>query len=316
METTPSIAASQPAKMAHLANHGVRRISIGVQSTNSTLLSEANRTAQIKAEVEAISNLRKAGFDRVSTDVIFGLPGQSMDDWKQDLKVLVELGPDAITTYDCLYRGKGRPFRKSVKEKQSIPSPERYGEMYDHGYNFLLQNGYFAPYGSVNFSKKEGDTGTSAYFEKRLLWGSPYVGLGNYASSLLDRYWIFGPYTVDAWLDAVREKTEEELLSSWPIHDAYSLGREERVAKHALLSLSFGFLDCSYFEKAFPGCAIEDFYGDVLQYLVEEKGWMVFDRVKRRYLLREGVFDKLHIIRALFYSARCLSWFERKLEEK
>ena len=274
-------------------------------------------------EEQAINNLKKAGVQRVSTDIIFGLPDQTMEEWKHDLKVLVDLDVDSITTYDCLYRGKGRPFKRG-KGEGGGPEREVYGEMYDYGYHYLVGKGYVAPYGSVNFSKWKGETGTSAYFERRLLGGGGYVGLGNYASSLLDRYWVFAPYTVDGWLEAVRERGvgreggggEGGVLDSWVVHDAYSLGEEERVVKHLLLSLSFGVIDCGEFEKTFPGWGVRDFYGDVLDYLVEEKGWMEWDEEGRRYLLREGVFEKMNVIRALFYPERCLSWFERMVEGK
>jgi len=194
---------------------------------------------------------------------------------------------------------------------------ETYGEMYDFGYNFLTQNGYHAAYGSVNFSRREGETGTSSYFENRLLRGKPYVGLGNYASSLIDRYWIFAPYSVEDWLLSFEgqegEKKKDDLLSFWPIHDGHSLPVEERVAKHVLLSLSYGYLDVGVFEESFPGWTLSDFYEDALFELVEKRGWLRYDSVSNRYCLVDGCFKYMPFIRSLFYPERCLSWFESML---
>lgn len=86
IETTPSIAAGEPEKLAVLRAGGVDRVSMGIQSTNDETLAAVNRTAQIDVGNRAVANLRDAGFDRLSVDLIFALPDQTMDQWKQDLE--------------------------------------------------------------------------------------------------------------------------------------------------------------------------------------------------------------------------------------
>jgi len=97
-----------------------------------------------------------------------------------------------------------------------LPSTEDYGRLYDLGWHFLKSYGYLAAYGGVNFSRIENETGTSAYFEGRLLDGFNYLGLGNYASSLCGQQWWFAPYSVNEWI----RRVEEGL--SFPVGDAYA----------------------------------------------------------------------------------------------
>lgn len=279
------------------------------------------RSAQINMEQRAVQNLRDAGLERVSGDIIFGLPGQTMQEWQSDVNALLDLNLDSITTYDCLYRGKGRPMSRAIV-RDHIPSKEVYGEMYDYVYSALTTNGYHAPYGSLNFSKRSNETGTSSYFENRLLGGLPYLGLGNYATTLVDRFWFFAPYSVDGWIHSLRQDkttnnegpSQIDLLAAWPVYQGYSLSVEERMAKYLLLSLSFGHLDGNKFREAFPGWDLQTAFGQSLEVLVNQRKWMKHDPTADRYFLTEGNFCHMSEIRALFYTERCLSWFEHSLQ--
>ena len=108
----------------------------------------------------AVRNLRQIGYDRINLDLIFGLPNQSLEQWKTDLWRVVQLNPDSITIYDCVYKGKGRGMtssaaaaRAATASPPSLPSWALYGEMYDYGYQYLHSQGYHAPYGSVQLLK-------------------------------------------------------------------------------------------------------------------------------------------------------------------
>lgn len=190
--------------------------------------------------------------------------------------------------------------------------------MYDYGYNYLIQNGYYATYGSVNFSKISSETGTSRYFENRLLHGINYIGIGNYASTLIDRYWIFSPHSIEGWLHENNNNDNHSNHNNelkWSVYNVYSLPIEERVAKYVLSSISFGFIDENFFENAFPTWNISHFYKDVLQNLIERK-WFCYDEEKRRYYLNYNCFQYLPQIRALFHTPKSLEWFELNVIKK
>jgi len=299
IETTPAIAANEPDKLDALVSHGVRRISVGLQSTNDETLARVNRGQQQAQTERALANLTRVGFARVNADLIFGLPGQTDDHFRADLEVVAGSGIDSITTYDCLYRGKGRTLTRRAPR---LPTHDDYQRLYDMAFESLGRRGFFAPYGSLNFSRHSAETGTSAYFEGRLLDGMPYVGLGNYASSMVGDHWWFAPYQADTWWSRV------EAGESLPIGDSYVLPLEERIAKHALLSLSFGRLDPLRFE-AVHGVALRDVYGAALERALDE-GWLTL-HPSGELRLSPGSFAALPRLRALFYTPRAIAWLER-----
>lgn len=298
VETTPTIAASEPEKLRILKEGGVERVSMGVQSTGASVLNEVNRSANGHELARAVEHLQRGCFHRLNADLIFGLPGQSLAQWLEDLRRVVGLGFDSITTYDCLYRGKGRIMNRHRPE---VPSPQRYGELYDAAYAYLVSEGFHAAYGSVNFSRHAGETGTSAYFEGRLLDGRAYLGIGNYASSLLGDRWFFAPYSVRAWASAVAGGTP------FPCADRYQLPLLENAAKYLLLSMNFGIIDPLRFERRF-GVALSKTHGAELEF-AQERGWLQ-RRADGCYGLTPGHFSALPQVRSLLYSTSALSWMD------
>ena len=294
VETTPSIAADHPEKLSALRDGGVKRVSLGVQSFNANTLTSVNRRRQIDQAGRALLNLRAAGFERLNVDVIFGLPGQTLEEWKSDLEQVVALTPDSITTYDCLYRGRGRPIGDRNRE---LPSPELYGAMYDFGYEALTSAGWHAPYGSTNFSRHRSETGTSAYFESRLLDGGPFLGLGNYATSLRENYWSFNAEKVPDYIGRIRAGEDATEY-------CYVLPAEEGQAKYMLWSLNYGFVDERRFARRF-GMDLSEGYRSELDH-AEAAGWLEYNN--GRWQLRPGKFGRMHAIRSLFYPAIARRW--------
>jgi oxygen-independent coproporphyrinogen-3 oxidase len=294
IETTPRIAATEPEKLQILSSEGIDRVSMGVQSFNATTLALVNRRRQIDQTTQAMAHLREAHFKRINLDVIFGLPSQTSSDWLQDLERVIALQPDSITTYDCLYRGKGRALTKTSR---NTPTPADYGALYDIGYRTLIQAGWHAPYGSVNFSRRPDETGTSACFEGRLLNGLPYLGLGNYASSLRADHWAFNTYGVADYIARIKAGAN-------PCEYYYELPRVESQAKYALYSLNYGFIDEVRFQRRF-GQALDEVYGSELAY-ANQAG--LLNRQGSRWQLAQGRFDSMHLVRSLFYPAQARQW--------
>ena len=294
IETTPRIASQEPEKLDALSRGGVQRVSMGVQSFNAATLALVNRRRQVEQTEQAMSNLRAAGFHRLNLDIIFGLPGQTMQDWEADLDRVITLQPDSITTYDCLYRGKGRALTKIAP---STPSPSVYGAMYDVGYAKLTAAGWHAPYGSVNFSRRPDETGTSACFEGRLLDGLPYLGVGNYASSLRGNHWSFNAYSVGDYVQRINTGQN-------PCEYYYELPKIEAQAKYLLYSLNYGFIDEDRFLRRF-GLSLAEAYPQELAHSLSAG---LMQKNGPRWQVMPGRFDRMHLIRGLFYPAAAKDW--------
>ncbi|KNC50737.1 coproporphyrinogen III oxidase [Thecamonas trahens ATCC 50062] len=312
IETTPAIASAEPDKMAALVAGSVDRISMGLQSSSAAVLRDLNREAQVDAPARAADAIHAAGFKRFSVDIIFGLPDQTMEMWMADVAAAIALAPDAITTYDCLYRGKGRVMTRHTAAA-ALPSWRRhYGPMYDAAYDALAAAGYVAPYGSVNYSRQPGETGTSAYFEARLRDGAPYIGLGNYASSLLGGpldTWAFAPYTVDGYLAAI------DADNLFPADFAYALPTSELAAKTALLQLTFGSVDLTRLARSL-GCDVDAVAAELGPGIAAacESGWLAPAAPGSNvFSVQHGAFAAMPSVRALFHTRGSLQWYQAQL---
>jgi oxygen-independent coproporphyrinogen-3 oxidase len=301
IETTPSIASEEYEKLQMLSEKGINRVSIGIQSFNDEKLEDVNRSLQKEKNEIAVENVRKAKIDILNIDLIFGLPKQSIEDWEYDLKKVIDLMPESITTYDCLYRGKGRILTKKAVD---IPTPNQYGKMYDRAYELLTEAGYSAVYGSVNFTLRKEDLGVSSYFKGRLLEGLPYIGIGNYASSQVDNYWFFNPYHVKDYL--VRNDS-----SNFSKMDCYRLPDDEIQAKYILSSLNFGIIDEVRFKNRFNQ-EFSSLFKDQLAF-AQAKEWI--SKKDDCWQIKSGRFRDINYLRSLFHSSSAKEWLKNLYDQ-
>jgi oxygen-independent coproporphyrinogen-3 oxidase len=97
LEANPS--ARERPDWAGLRSSGVTRISLGVQSLRDAELRALARGHTAAEARAAYSRARRAGFDNVSVDLIYAIPGQSLDDWRAGLRAAIVLGPDHVSCY-------------------------------------------------------------------------------------------------------------------------------------------------------------------------------------------------------------------------
>lgn len=120
VEATPESVTAD--RVAILADHGVTRVSLGVQSFRPDLLVRLDRVHTPEHVGPAIDRLRKRIPD-VSLDLIFGVPGQSVADWHSDLDTALAFAPDHVSTYGLTYE-KGTALWKGRERGQVVPVPE------------------------------------------------------------------------------------------------------------------------------------------------------------------------------------------------
>jgi oxygen-independent coproporphyrinogen-3 oxidase len=172
--------------------------------------------------------------------------------------------------------------------------------MYDVGYAKLTAAGWHAPYGSVNFSRRPDETGTSACFEGRLLDGLPYLGVGNYASSLRGNHWSFNAYSVGDYVQRIKAGTN-------PCEYYYEFPQAEAQAKYLLYSLNYGFIDEARFQRRF-GIAFAEAYPQELDFALASG---LLNHLGSRWQLAPGRFDSVHIVRSLFYPQPAREWLSQ-----
>jgi oxygen-independent coproporphyrinogen-3 oxidase len=101
VECNPATVSLDKAKL--LRSHGVNRISMGVQSLDEALLDRLGRVHSREMVFKSFDTLRQAGFDNVNVDLMFAIPGQTMDVWRATLDEAIALGSEHLSSYEVIY---------------------------------------------------------------------------------------------------------------------------------------------------------------------------------------------------------------------
>lgn len=161
-----------------LSQTPVNRISMGVQSFDDEQLRFLCRRHDSKGAIQAYKACRKHGFKNISLDLMYGLPGETMSDWQQDIETMISLSPDHISAYHLIYE-EGTPLYKLL-EKEKIHEVDE--ELSLAMYRLLvdkLQAAGYEHYEISNFSRPDKSSRhNSCYWD-----GEPYLGCGAAAHS-------------------------------------------------------------------------------------------------------------------------------------
>jgi len=128
--------------LRELQDIGINRISFGVQSANAEELHMLERTHDFFDVIEAVTSARKAGFDNLNLDLIYGLPQQTIQTWQTTVKRILDLQPEHISAY-ALTLEHGTPFgRWASRGLLPLPDPDLAADMYEWLSDTLEANGY------------------------------------------------------------------------------------------------------------------------------------------------------------------------------
>lgn len=164
-------------KAAALLELGVNRISMGVQSWDPKLLDTLGRVHSAEQALRSYRILREAGVPNVNLDLIFGVPGQTADVWRDSLLKTIDLGPDHISAY-CLTYEEDTEYFLRLSRGEYHPDPELDAELFESTMDTLSAAGY-AQYEISNHAKP----GRECLHNLAYWIGSDYVGLGPSAFS-------------------------------------------------------------------------------------------------------------------------------------
>jgi oxygen-independent coproporphyrinogen III oxidase len=179
-----------PAVAALLRRGGVNRVSVGAQSFRARLLEVLDRVADPDTVRRAFYHLRGAGFDNISLDLIYGIPGQSASDLEADLGDALALGPEHLSCYE-LEAKPGTRFTHAhgAELARQADAMETYFELVVA----RLTDAGFRWYETANFCRRPEDAGGRDLRARHNLayWlGRDYVGIGVGAVSTIEyRRW-------------------------------------------------------------------------------------------------------------------------------
>ena len=156
----------------------VNRVSMGVQTFDDTRLSFLHRRHTSAQAIEAIQLLRAHGITNISIDLMFGFPGQTLEEWKQDIDAALRLNVEHLSAYSLMYE-EGTPLYQMLSKGQVAETDEElYIKMYDTLVETLQENGYHH-YEISNFAR----TGMQSRHNSLYWSDKPYLGFGASAHS-------------------------------------------------------------------------------------------------------------------------------------
>ena len=161
---------------------GINRLSIGVQSMDDTILQKLGRIHNSFEAIKCFEEARKAGFKNINLDLIFGIPGQTLNQWGKTISAIIKMDPEHISAYS-LNIEKGTPIYEKIEEGL-IEKPDDVidREMYYIAIERFLKSGY-NHYEISNFSKDGYLCNHNITYWKCF----PYIGIGAGAHSYFNK---------------------------------------------------------------------------------------------------------------------------------
>ena len=162
--------------LRRLRSEGFNRVSLGVQCDDDEILKKLGRAHTYAQAVIAVNKIRKFGFKNLSLDLMYGLPGQSLQAWEKTLDNVLKLQPEHISCYGLKVE-EGTPLY-DYQEYCNLADDDTQADMYLSAIEILRQHGY-RQYEISNFCKK----GHVSRHNLKYWNGEPYLGFGPNASS-------------------------------------------------------------------------------------------------------------------------------------
>lgn len=159
---------------ARLRSAGVNRLSLGVQASHADELQLLRRGHSFQAARAAYEAARRAGFDNINVDLIYGLPAQSIERWRETLERVIDLRPDHLSAYSLQVEERTAMLRWIQTGRVSAPREDDVADMYELAQDLLAQAG-FTHYEISNWAR----SADRASRHNLVYWrNKPYFGFG------------------------------------------------------------------------------------------------------------------------------------------
>jgi len=279
-----------PERLIALRRLGANRFSCGVQSFSDDNLRLLGRIHDADASRSAIQRLRSLPELRgasVGLDLIFAIPGQTLDAWRRDLELAVSLGPDHISAYGLTYYEGTRLLAARDKGALEVCGEELEARMFETAHAVLTSAGY-EHYEISNYARP----GHACRHNQAVWRGEDYLGLGAAAHSrVAGRRWS-NPPDVDAYCHAIESGELPRQFAEEPTQ-----GPSWRAERLMLGLRTCEGVDLSQWPAAERGAFLEDHERDIAELVQEDmaildgvrlaltlKGWLLHDAILRRLI--------------------------------
>lgn len=242
--------------LRRLRESGFNRISIGVQSFDDNELKTLGRIHDVATAEKAVTDARKAGFDNLSLDLMYGLPGQTCESWRQTLQRAMALGPDHVSAYQLSIEA-GTAFKTLVDRGDlTLPAEDLQLDMDEITIQSTEQDG-FQHYEISNFAKP----GHECRHNLNYWYNEEYLACGAGAVSYLDGVRERRVDDPRRYCEAV-EQGESVIVEREKLSDLASFKETVVMGLRLVEGISAERLKDRY------GMSLEEVYGETLEFLI------------------------------------------------
>jgi len=272
-------------------------VSLGIQCDDDNILSKLGRPHSYDQAVTAVKRIRKAGFRNLSVDLMYGLPGQTLEAWELTLENVLSLDPEHISCYGLKVE-EGTPLY-DYKDCCNLADDDTQADMYLSAVEILRSRGY-RQYEISNFCKK----GHVSRHNLKYWTGGEYLGFGPDASSDFagQRFRV---------VRSLRRYVEGILEGGQVLEDVQSIPNRERAGEYLMMRLrTVSGLDPKEYEKLYllPFKPLES---SLLVF--KDRGWAVKTYDGRWHLTPEGFLVSNTIISdLLLIQEKCQPMTQRR----
>lgn len=212
-----------PRLLRRLRAEGFNRVSLGIQCDDDAILKDIGRPHTYAQAVEAVGRIRRAGYKNLSVDLMYGLPGQSLEGWKDTLQTVVKLEPEHISCYG-LKLEEGTPLYERQAECD-LADDDLQADMYLAAVEYLRLKGY-RQYEISNFAKRD----MASKHNLKYWTGGEYLGFGPDASSDFAGRRFSNVRDIKAYIDGVTRGGQV-------LRENEQISERERAGEYLILRL-------------------------------------------------------------------------------
>lgn len=212
-------------KLITMKEVGVNRLSIGLQAVQDYHLKSIGRIHSYDEFVKNYKEAKEVGFNNINVDLMYALPNQNFEDWKESLQKIVNLNPSHISAYSLILEEGTKLYDMYENNEFEVIDEDTDINMYNYTISYLKENGY-NQYEISNYSK--------SYFECEhniLYWKcGHYIGVGPGASGYIENYRYNNVESLDEYHNKLSENKK-------PISNLEKLSIEDKIQEKIFMGL-------------------------------------------------------------------------------
>jgi oxygen-independent coproporphyrinogen-3 oxidase len=273
-------------KLKTYKKYGVNRISLGAQSLNDKILQNIGRIHNVQDILNTIKLIKLEGFDNINSDLMIGLPEQTLQDVIGSVEKIIELNLTHISLYSLIIEEGTKLYKLEQNGKLNLPNEDEERLMYHEAKRLLEKNGY-RQYEISNFSKP----GFECKHNLKYWTLKPYVGIGlNSHSNIWNyRYWNYSN---------LRDYHNYLMKGKLPIENKEYINTITKITEFMILGIRLNSgIKKEEFKRSF-GVDLDYYYKDAIQKNINNG--LIFDDGKNIKLTNKGL-DLSNIVELDFY---------------